>query len=66
MSSFCILVCKECNEEFVVLAQDQAYLAQGRRKPVKYCKSCFLEKKRNQRNLERAQRYGYSIETNHS
>ena len=45
-----ILICVDCNEEFVFTVSAQEYFAQkGFADDPKRCKSCYLELKRNKR-----------------
>ena len=47
-----ILVCRECEEEFVFTADAQIYFeGKGLKYPPKRCKSCHIESKRHERIL---------------
>ncbi len=60
MSLHSILVCKDCKEEFVVTVEGHEYLQSARRKKMKYCRACYLQRKREQRALQHAQECGYA------
>lgn len=45
-----ILLCAECNEEFVFTVAAQEYFAEkGYTEDPKLCKSCYMKKKRDKR-----------------
>ena len=49
-----VLICVDCNEEFVFTINAQEYFAQrGFNEDPKRCKSCYMELKRNRRVSER-------------
>ena len=51
-----ILICTECNEEFVFTSAAQQYfLERGYTEDPKRCKSCHTSFKRSERNQEKAQ-----------